>query len=385
MTVSNAFDSAPSQRSTGTHRCPTRRRRPVRCLAGVLSASLLTLAACGTGNPNTSRDQNGDVVLKMADSFATTHPIGRSGTKIFLDTLSQDGPDASLTVDYFESGQLGDQSDMPALLRTGTAHIAAVSPAYVGTEFPLSNVGDLPGFTQDSCVGANATLEMMQPGTTLFENEIRAHNIRPLWVGYIPGYEAMSGNFPITSATDIQGKIMRSTGGVADRVVHSADAAGVSMPLGDMYEAISRGTVEGTLASPISVTPYRLEEVLLYSTNGARLGSFTATYSISESVWQELGPEQRAVLRKAAALAQKATCKELNESMSTSKQAMLDAGVHMDDVSAENRPEWDAISDEVRSNWVDDLGRVGLPSQQVLNEAVEAFDAANSQEGGGRQ
>ena len=382
MIVPNALASAASRRLTRPHRSRNPRPRRVRRVAAVLGASLLTLAACGT--PSAPHDDDGAIVLKMADSFATTHPIGRSGTKVFLETLRQDGPDAGLKIDYFESGQLGDQADMPALLRTGTAQIAAVSPAYVGTELPLSNVGDLPGFTQDSCVGADATLEMMQPGRTLFEEELKAQNIHPLWIGYIPAYEAMSGSFPITSADDIKGKIMRSTGGVADRVVRSAGAAAVSMPLGDMYEALSRGTVEGTLASPISVTPYKLEEVLRYSTEGARLGSFTATYSISENVWQGLGSEQRAVFQKAADLAQKASCKELNASISTSKKAMRDAGVHMDVVSAKNRPQWDAISDEVRRNWVDDLDSVGLPSQQVLDEAVDAFAKADSKEGSGR-
>lgn len=377
MVALNAFTSAASPHTVRRYRSnrPGRRKQT----AGVL-VSLLTLAACAA--PGAPHDDNGDVILKIADSFSATHPIGRSGTKIFLDILRADGPDVGLQVEYFASGQLGKQSDTPALLRTGVTQIAAVSPAYVGTQLPLSNVGDLPGLTENSCVGANAMRAMMQPGTTLFEHELRQQDVHPLWVAYVSGYEAMSGNFPINSAADLDGKIMRSTGGVADRVVDVAGAAGVSMPIGDLYEAISRGTVEGTLASPVSVTPYKLEEVLHYSTVGAELGGFTATYSISESVWQDLSDQQRAVLTEASDVAQESACIEVQKSVDESKQAMLDAGVQMDLVTDENRRAWDSIAEDVRRNWVDDLTAIDLPAQRILDEATAAFEDAEAQEAG---
>ncbi|WP_182346332.1 TRAP transporter substrate-binding protein DctP [Tomitella gaofuii] len=343
-------------------------------------AGCVALTACGA--PGLTHNDEGQVVLTMADSFSTTHPIGRSGTKVFRDALRANGPDAGMELKYFPSGQLGKQSDMPALLRTGVAQIAAVSPAYVSSQLPLSNVGDLPGFTQDACVAADAMRALMQPGTTLFETELKKNDVHPLWVAVVPAYEAMSGDFPIRSAADLHGKIIRSTGGVADRVVDAAGAAGVSMPLGDLYEAISRGTVAGTLASPMSVTPYKLEEVLHYSTEGARLGSFTATYSISQHVWEQLDAEQRAVLTDASNRAQQAGCEEINRAVVESKQQMRDAGVQMDPVTEETRPAWEAITEQVQKSWVRDLASTGLPAQKVLDEAKAAFAAAEEQQAG---
>ncbi|MBB1024001.1 MULTISPECIES: TRAP transporter substrate-binding protein [unclassified Dietzia] len=324
------------------------------------------------------------LTLRIGDSFSATHPIGRSGTAIFMETLEAKGPDAGMEIEYYASGQLGKQRDMPAVLRTGIAQIAAVSPAYVGTQLPLSNVGDLPGFTQDPCIGGDAMLEIMQPGSTLFEAELAPQDVRPLWVAYIPGYEAMSGSFPVDSMESLHGKIMRSTGGAADRVVDRAGAAGVSMPLGDMYEAISRGTVEGTLASPISITPYSLEEVISYSTDGARLGSFTVTYSVSNTVWNQMTLEQQDVLTEASELAQVAVCEELVVSVDESKQDMRDAGVEMVEVTDAQRPEWDALSIPVREAWINDLESIGLPAAQVLEDFHAALDRAEAKHGGER-
>lgn len=360
-------------------RPPARRNVARASIAGALGTVLVLVTGCS--DPTR---ESGDLVVKIGDSFAATHPIGRSGTDIFMETLKSKGPDAGMEIEYFASGQLGKQRDMPAVLRTGIAQIAAISPAYVGTQLPLSNVGDLPGFTQDPCIGGDAVLEIMQPGTTLFESELAPQDVRPLWVAYIPGYEAMSGAFPVDSVEALHGKIMRSTGGAADRVVDQSGAAGVSMPLGDLYEAISRGTVEGTLASPISITPYSLEEVIAYSTDGARLGSFTVTYSVSNSVWNEMTSDQQEVLTDASERAQVAVCEELTRSMEASKQAMRDSGVQMIEVTDAHRPEWEALAEPVRESWVNDLESIGLPARQVLEDFNSALERAEAKHGGER-
>lgn len=348
-------------------------------VAGAVGAALVLVTGCSAPTEDAER-----LEIKIGDSFAATHPIGRSGTAIFLETLEDKGPDAGMEIEYYASGQVGKQRDMPAVLRTGVAQIAAISPAYVGTQLPLSNVGDLPGFTQDPCVGGDAMLEIMQPGTALFEAELAPQDVRPLWVAYIPGYEAMSGGFPVDSVEALRGRIMRSTGGAADRVVDEAGAAGVSMPLGDMYEAISRGTVEGTLASPISITPYSLEEVITYSTDGARLGSFTVTYSVSNAVWNEMTPSQQGVLAEASELAQVAVCEELTRSLDESKKAMRDSGVRMIEVPDAERAEWEALAEPVREAWVNDLESIGLPARQVLRDFNDALERAEADHGGGR-
>lgn len=361
----------------------TRPESPGRRAASAVAVGLAVAIASSACSGDTAAEPD-HTVLRVADSFAATHPIGRSGTTEFMRILEAEGPGAGMEIEYFDSGQLGKQQDMPAVLRTGIAEIAAVSPAYVGTQLPLANVGDLPGFTQDSCVGGDAVREIMQPGSTLFEAELAPQDVRPLWVAYIPGYEAMSGAFPVESVADLHGKIMRSTGGAADRVVDEVDAAGVSMPLGDMYEAVSRGTVEGTLASPLSITPYSLEEVIDHSTDGARLGSFTVTYSVSDSVWHEMSTAQQAVLTEASDVAQTAVCREINRSMDESKQAMRDSGVRMHEVTDAEAPEWEALYDPVRESWVADLESIGLPARDVLDDFTAALDRAEAEHGSDR-
>lgn len=71
--------------------------------------------------------------MQLADSFPTTHPIGHSCNQVFRDMPSTDGRDAGPDFVYFGSGQLGVQREMPAVVRTGIAEIAAASPTSTQT------------------------------------------------------------------------------------------------------------------------------------------------------------------------------------------------------------------------------------------------------------
>ncbi|WP_246394815.1 TRAP transporter substrate-binding protein DctP [Corynebacterium anserum] len=321
----------------------------------------------------------------MADSYALSHPVGTGGTKPFLEKMKKN---KSIDIEYFSSGQLGKQADIPSILRSGVVDLAVISPSYVSSTFPLSSIGDLPGYSSDACVTAYALLELVRPGGLLYEKELAPMNFMPLWTGSIPGYEAMTDGRDPSRPTNFQGTVLRSTGGALDRVIEEIGAAGVSMPIGDMYEAMSRGTVEGTLASPISITPYGLEDVIGASTYGANQGNFTFFYGININTWNSLNEEQKKTLTDAAHQSQESVCHTLNSARQSSIEEMKEAGVTFYDVT-EHAKEWAATAKPVRDQWIKDAEDSGHPAQQVVDAFEQAlkhneFRAAHSTEISGR-
>lgn len=340
-------------------------------VTGSCVAVLTFLAAgCSAGHESGSGHDN---TLIMGDSFSLTHPIGRSGTQEFLDDVEEAGADHGLSVDYFASGQMGKQWDMTTILRTGVADIGPISPSYTASEMPLSSVGDLPGLVEDSCVGAYALRDLMSEGGILYEEEFAPLNLRPLWVGVIPAYEAMMAELEVVNPGDLEGSVLRSTGGAQDRIVDAVGAAGVGMPIGDFYESLTRGTVEGTVISPISITPYGLEEVLGYSTRGANLGSFTTVYSINEDTWQSLTEDQKEYISELADNSQQSVCDELNAEAETAFGVMEDAGVKF--IDASDNTQWQELLEPVREGWVRDLEAMDRPAGMVLDEFEKALDS----------
>lgn len=353
--------------------------------ATLVSAALVTSLAACTHTPAEPYPPGSTAHLKMADSYALSHPVGAGGTKPFLDTMKKN---KSIDIEYFSSGQLGKQADIPSIVKSGVVDLAVISPSYVSSTFPLSSIGDLPGYSSDACVTAYALLELVRPGGILYEKELAPMNFMPLWTGSIPGYEAMTDGRDPSRPTNFQGTVLRSTGGALDRVIEEIGAAGVSMPIGDMYEAMSRGTVEGTLASPISITPYGLEDVIGASTYGANQGNFTFFYGININTWNSLNEEQKKALTDAAHHSQESVCHTLNSARESSIEEMKNAGVTFYDVT-EHAKEWAATAKPVRDQWIKDAEDSGHPAQQVVDAFEQAlkhheFRAAHSTEISGR-
>src|SRR5690606_22941949 len=92
-----------------------RRRWLAASLAVVLASGVLV--GCGQVGPHTADD--GTAVLRIGDSFPASHPIDTGGVLPFREYLEQNGPEVGLDVEYFANGQMGEQGDMPTLLRKG--------------------------------------------------------------------------------------------------------------------------------------------------------------------------------------------------------------------------------------------------------------------------
>lgn len=348
--------------------CKTKHRK---LTASICVALLTATAGC---SPQATSPSEAITQLKMADSFSLTHPVGKTGTTVFLENIENRGTHTQppLSIDYFASGQMGKQADIPSILRSGVVDLAVVSPAYVSSTFPLAGVADLPGFGNDSCTTAAALKDITAPGTLLYETEFEPMKFRPLWTGSIPGYEAMNNSPEIANPETLKGQVLRSTGGALDRVISQLGAAGVAMPIGDLYEAISRGTVEGTLASPISITPYGLQEVISHSTLGADQGSFTFIYGINTDTWQRLSTDQQNALEDASKKAQASVCQGLNKARDKSIAKMRESGVDFHDVGP-YAEDWNSIAEPVKHKWVEAGESLGLPAHKVMQDFEKAI------------
>lgn len=344
--------------------------------AAAAVASLGLLSAC-------SGDAHEEPVLTLADNYATTHMFARYGVEGFIDDVTAPG-EGTVGIEYYPAGQLGTARDIINMARAGSLEIAPAAPSYLADQLPLSSVSDLPGLTEDSCVASAAFRDVLAEDGILYQEEYKPRGLRPLWVAVIPGYELMTVSRPVTSPEDIPGLTIRSSGGAMDSNIESLGAAPVSMTAADAYEALSRNTVDGISFPYASVTPYRLEEVLHYSTKGLNLGSFAMPYVIAEDAWQELTPDQQERIRTAADAASQRLCDGIMEENPASEQIMRDTGVEFTELTDEQVEEFAAHLDPLREQWARGFDEIGRPGTEVLTAYEEAVDrhAAAAEEDG---
>ncbi|WP_190273515.1 TRAP transporter substrate-binding protein DctP [Crystallibacter crystallopoietes] len=309
-----------------------------------------------------------DDSIRLADSYSTSHPFARHGVSVFLEKMEAAGFDVS----YFPSGQMGSAQDLAALVKSEVLDIGPASAAYLEDQFPLSSVSDLPNMTDDACVASGAMMDLLGEGGILYEAEYRPQGLRPLWISIIPGYEVMTASTQVTTPDDVDGLVMRSSGGAFDVTMEAIGATAVSMSAGDTYEAMTRGTIDGTPMPYVSVASYSLEEVTGYSTDGLNLGSVGIPYVISEETWDALSREQQASVRLASAAASQSLCDGLNEEREAARKKMSDAGVSFSRIEGSDAAAWDAILADVRVTWARSLDKINLPGTNVLSAYEEA-------------
>lgn len=342
--------------------------------ASLLGLSLLVLSACA---PQAAESPEA-TTLTLADSYAPTHIFAASGVSVFMDELTASNSDPGserIEFDYFPAGQMGTPRDLVSLNRSGVLDISPASAAYLSDQLPLSSVSDLPGFVEDSCVGANALFEMMSPGGILYEEEYAPRGLRPLWVSVLPSYEILTVGRRITSPDDLRGLNIRTSGGALDATLEALGAAAVSMPAADAYEALSRRTVDGVAFPFISVLPYKLQEVLRYSTTGLNIGAFAIPYVISEDTWNSLSSATQQRIEAAGRSAQQSLCTAVNEQTPAAVETIGQSGVVFTTPQGEGMAEFEARLAPVRRTWAANMDSIGKPGTEVLQTYEDAIAA----------
>src|SRR3546814_3070163 len=75
-----------------------------------------------------------------------------------------------------------------------------------------------------------------------------------------------------------------------DATVRSFGGVPARMAAPELYESLSRGTVDGMLFPYASLISYDLPGITKYGTTGENFGSAVLTYVISEKLWKTFSP-----------------------------------------------------------------------------------------------
>lgn len=336
---------------------------------------LVLFAALGLAATGCAVDREGPpgtYTLVVGDSFPTTHPFSRDGARFFVNRATELSG-GRLQFEYYPSETLGAAADYVTLAEAGVVDVAMISPGYVSSQLPLSGVADLPGMSTDPCRAALALEPLLAEGGVLSRADFAPDGLRPLVVGVVTGYEVMTGGGRVvTDPDDVVGMALRSSGGTIDRTVQDLGAAPVAMPVTELYEAISRGTVDGTVLGPMSALPYRLDEAATHSTLGAQLGSFTITYSVTQPTWDGLPPDLRDVLTRAGRDTTRHLCGAVAAYDARAQQRLREGGLQFHELTPPEAARWSEAVAPVREQWVAAMEQMGLPGRVALDDLLAA-------------
>jgi TRAP-type C4-dicarboxylate transport system substrate-binding protein len=158
---------------------------------------------------------------------------------------------------------------------------------------------------------------------------------------------------------------------VHNKVIEALGAVPLSMSVSEMYDALERGVVNGTISASSVLTSFNLAEIVRYAAN-ARFTVSTFFVTMNKSRWESLSAEDQRVLEEAsgAVLAQRAAiiCDATDTQATQAAQAR---GVLIYDLAAHELERWKTITREVPEHWVRGHATNPLAARQILDRLVQ--------------
>ncbi|MEP7205640.1 MAG: TRAP transporter substrate-binding protein DctP [Casimicrobiaceae bacterium] len=312
----------------------------------------------------------GKTVLKFADSLPANHLFTESVAKPWMEEVRK-RTNGAVEFQHYPAEQLGKGKDMLTLAQSGVTDIALIVPPYLSDKLPLSGVVELPGGFTSSCQGVKGLWKIANGGT-LDKAELAPSGMRLLFAIVQPPFQIYSTK-KLDTLKDLEGQKLRTTGGAMDLMVRKLKGAPVRMAAPEVYESLSRGTIDGGVLAVVSVGSYNLGSLVKYGTQNENFGSAALLYEISETAFKKLSPDvQKAMVEAGQDITFKA-CSKIDEDAARDNEKMRANGVKLGRIAAADHPAMEAAMTAVGAEWAEGLDKRGKPGSVVLREFRQAL------------
>src|SRR6202046_401441 len=217
----------------------------------------------------------------------------RTVMKPFAETVQRES-DNAVVFDLFPNGALGrNPGSQPQMVVDGVADVAWVVPSYSPGRFPDTEVLELPGLFKDLRESSLVATRLNQ--RKVF-NDYGDFYVIGMW-GTAP--YSIHTNFPVASIKDLKGKTIRASSKNESAALRVFGAVPIGMPVTEIPEAISRGTISGTTSHLSPFFDFGLDRV----TNNhffVGLGVVPLAIVMNKKKFDELPQSARTVIERNA-------------------------------------------------------------------------------------
>jgi TRAP-type transport system periplasmic protein len=169
-----------------------------------------------------------------------------------------------LEINFFWSQSLVKGKDTLKAVGSGLAEMGSIIGIYTPAELPVWNFANIPFSIADQWVGMRTWHELRQT-TPELRAETNKRNVKILFNNTTGPVQLLTTKRPVTKEADLKGMKIRATGGWT-QLFEALGAVPVNIGFGELYQALERGTIDGTIDYTPFVKSYKHFEVANYVT-----------------------------------------------------------------------------------------------------------------------
>ncbi|MGE4451576.1 TRAP transporter substrate-binding protein [Castellaniella sp.] len=242
-----------------------------------------------------SEAQAEHVTLKIAHFLSPLAPAQTDVLVPWCETLTAESQ-GRITCQFYPSMQLGGTpAQLVNQVEHGVADVVWTAPGYSSGRFPRIEAMELPFMITDATTGSRAVWEYAQ---TLAAEDFQSMKV--LAVFSDGGTLFDTARTEIKSLDDIKGMKLRVPTRLAAQTVTAMGGLPISMPAGQVTEAIAKGVVDGALGSWEALHQTKLDEVTRFHTTPPAGGRMVVTTVLglfmNKDVYARMSPELQAVI-----------------------------------------------------------------------------------------
>lgn len=270
-----------------------------------------------------------------------------------------------LTVQVFPAMQLGGRpGDLYGQARDGVVDIVWTLPGYSPGRFPLTEVFELPFIAGDAPATSQALME-------LYHTRLRREyeDSQPLVFHATARGHIHTSKRAVRRLEDLRGLKLRAPSRASAAMLKALGAVPVGMPIPKVYEAMSRGVVDGTWIPWTIMQPFRLHEVTKYHTE-VSLSSALFLMTMNTQAYRRLPKDLRSVIDRTTGMALAKRLGEMwQEDEKPGRETAVAFGHTMISMPPEEMARWRQATNKVTEAWIEKIDELGHRGAAIVADA----------------
>ena len=249
----------------------------------------------------------------------------------------------------------------------GAFDIGWTLQGYTPGRFPLSGIVELP-FLWSSAQEATRVFWQMFEELPALQNEYRDVKVLATWTHDLG--QLYTTAKPVRNLEDLRGLKIRAPGPVQVSMLRALGAVPVTMPAGEVYDALERGVVDGLIIGLSAIKGFRLDQLVKHATLA---NSYVAAMivAMNEQSYKKLSADDRALVdnltgRRMAMLGAKNYDDEADDGLAALKKAK--AGIYQ--LGPAEMEKWRQATAHVSKEWIKEMEAKGRPGKQVHDKML---------------
>ncbi|WP_274426400.1 C4-dicarboxylate TRAP transporter substrate-binding protein [Chelativorans sp. YIM 93263] len=236
--------------------------------------------------------------LRLGPGAPPTHPAHTPLYSTLTEELPKETGDA--LTGRILGPEVASVGNMKGALQSGVVQVGNLLPLYFPGDLPnAALMGDLAFLGRDPHVMGAAMTEYV---VTCEDCQAEFDQLGAAFAGAgSSDVYVLLTTKPVRTPEDLKGLRLRSGGSPFARWAEYVGASPVNVPVGDTFEAMSQGVIDGTMGSAADLTSYRLVDLAEYVID-LPLGTYHATvnFAVNSDAWRSMSPDERRGFMRAA-------------------------------------------------------------------------------------